>query len=303
MEKVYECIVIGMGPAAQSAAVFMGRAKLKVLMIGKLFDSSLMKGKDIGNYLCCGGKSGPELLRAGLQHAKKYGAEALEDEIVDVRKKGVNFLIKTAKLKDFLAKTIIIATGLSYQSAGFVGEKEFTGNGVHYCVACDGPLFAGKTVIVIGNGNYAAEEAIQLSSFTKDITIFSNGQKFNFSPEIEALMKKNKIKLSEETIVECTGKNLVEKIKTDKTEKRVNGIFVAIGKATALAFANKLALATKEDYIVVDRDGKTSIEGVYAAGGCTGGNYQMAVSVGEGCNAAISVIKKLKGLEVYSDLT
>lgn len=175
---------------------------------------------------------------------------------------------------------------------------------MHYCVACDGPLFSGKNVIVIGNGNYAAEEAIQLSSFSKNITVFSNGQKFNFYPEIENLLENNKIKLSEEIITECSGKNTVEKIKTGKgKETPVNGIFVAMGKATALAFANKLALETKEDYILIDRDGKTSEEGAYAAGGCTGGNYQMAVSVGEGCNAAVSVIKKIKGLGVYSDLT
>lgn len=92
MNQLYDCIIIGMGPAAQSASVFLGRAKIKHLLIGKLEDSSLTKGEYIGNYLCCEGKSGKELLKIGLDHAKKYGAEVLEDEVVDIRKKMAVFL-------------------------------------------------------------------------------------------------------------------------------------------------------------------------------------------------------------------
>ena len=132
---------------------------------------------------------------------------------------------------------------------------------------------------------------------------YLNPDKIVTSKEAAKMSKLSFGAVSKEKIFGVSGKTKIEKAKTSRGEIRLEGIFVAIGKATALAFANKLALQTKEDYLIVDRDGKTSEDGVYAAGGCTGGNYQMAVSVGEGANAAISAIKKIKCLPMYSDLT
>jgi thioredoxin reductase (NADPH) len=159
---------------------------------------------------------------------------------------------------------------------------------------------------VIGSANYAAEEALQLTAYTRDITIISNGKEFEISAELIKELAKAGIRMSKEKIFQFNGKAKLESlVLADKTELKPDGVFLAIGAATALAFSLSLAIGTDKDgFIRIDKDtGRTDIDGVYAAGGCTGGNQQIAKSVGEGCNAAIDLIKKLKGLSYYADQT
>ncbi|HSU73103.1 MAG TPA: NAD(P)/FAD-dependent oxidoreductase, partial [Candidatus Binatia bacterium] len=159
-----------------------------------------------------------------------------------------------------------------------------------------------KNVIVLGNGNFAAEEAIELLGLTKNITMVSNGKEFAIAPELKK--KLAGLKFDTRRAVEFVGEKKLELVKfSDGSSEKPDGVFVALGTATALAFAQKLGLEMDGQSIKINRDGETNVEGVYAAGGCTGGNFQISKSVGEGCNAGISVIKKLKGLTEYEDLT
>ena len=300
----YDVVVIGTGPAGLTAAVFTARARLKVLVIGFPEKSMLAKAQNIGNCIGTDGANGPAWLEKGIEQIKHYGTEFIRQEVVNIVKREENLEVKTADSKHYSSKTVVIAAGVSLKPAGIKNEDRFLGKGVHSCVACDGWFFKNKKVAVIGHANFAAEEAIELLAFTKDVQLISNGKEFDISPELKGELEKNKVQLSKDRIAEFKGEKRLEKVVLkDGKELKVDGVFLALGTSTALAFAQKLALDTKDNFLVVDRDGKTSMEGVYAAGGCVGGNLQIAKSAGEGCNAAIAIIKKLKGLANYSDLT
>lgn len=305
-EQIYDVIIIGMGMAGLSAAVFTARANLKTLVIGNPKESQLAYAQVVGNYLGTDAKSGMEILEMSKEQVEKYGAKTLVGEVVHLRKSDDNtFVVKTSNMEGFKAKTLIIASGVVFRQAGIKGEKEFLGRGVHTCVACDGVFYKGKKVFVIGNSNLAAEEALQLLAYTKDVTIFSNGKEFEIVDKMKYYLAKEGIRMIKDKIAEIKGDKLAKSILTkDGKELSVDGIFVAMGTATALFFAQSLAITTDANgFIVIDKEGKTDIKGVYAAGGCTGGYEQIAKSTGEGCNAGISVIRELKGLTRYADQT
>jgi thioredoxin reductase (NADPH) len=309
-EETYDTIIIGAGPAAMSAAVFTARANLKTLFIGNPEKSQLHNAVSVGNFIGSDGINGPDLLKKGLEQAKKYGARFIQGEVVHAMKREELFTIKTADNKTYRSKTIIICTGAALKPAGIKNEDKLMGKGVHTCVACDGYYYKQKSVAVIGNTNHAAEEAIELLGLTKNVTLISNGKEFEFSPQLKEMLDRGGVKYLEDKITEFKGDKRIEKLITKEgKELAFDGVFLALGSTTAIAFADKLALdttqneQTKEKYIFIDRDGKTSLEGCFAAGGCTGGNTQIAKSAGEGCNAAISAIKRIKGFTNYSDLT
>ena len=146
-------------------------------------------------------------------------------------------------------------------------------------------------------------------ALTNDITLISHGKEFQISKEFKEILDKGGVKYRKDRVTEFSGEKRIEKVITKEDTLPFDGVFLALGTTTALSFALKLALdtaenkMTKEKHIIIDKDGKTSLEGCFAAGACTGGNLQVSKSAGEGCNAAISVIKMLKGLNNYSDLT
>src|SRR5512143_3318555 len=301
----YDTIIIGAGPAALSAAGFTGRAKLKTLLIGLPMKSQLHFAQSVGNYIGMDGVSGPELLEKGIEQVKRYGVEVLEKEVVHIMKRGDDFTLKTQDNKALTSRTIIIASGMAARLPGIKNDQLLLGKGVHTCVACDGYPYKGKKVAVIGNSNHAAEEAIELLALTKDITIISNGREFDVSKELMAECEKGGVKLVKERVAEFRGEKWLEGVvMKDGSVAKYDGVFLALGGVTSLTFAQKLALDTNPDgSLVIDKDGKTAIAGCYAAGGCTGGNQQIAKSAGEGCNAAIAVIKMVKGMDSYTDQT
>ena len=303
-----DVIIIGAGPAGMSAAAFTSRANLKTLVIGDPEKSELIKASSVGNYLFANNRSGRELLEAGIAQIEGYGAEVLVNEVVNIAREdsGV-FTVKTADTNEYSAKAVVLAIGVSYVQSGIKNERELAGKGVHYCVACDGYFYKGKKVVVVGNGNYAAEEAIELLAYTKDITLVSNGRDFAISPELMAGLQKGGVQIRKDRGAEFVKPSTTAKltlIKKDGSKEEFDGAFIALGTASSVGFANKLGLELdQEGFIAIDKNGMTSVEGVYSAGSCTGGVLQMAKSVGDGCVAAISIIKKLRGLDNYSDLT
>lgn len=300
----YDCVIIGLGPAGLTAALFTGRANLKTLVIGQREKSQLWLAEIVQNAFGVPDMSGPELLAFGISRAVQFGCEVFEDEVVSVVQKEALFVVKTAKAKEFEAKTVIICSGTSFKTGGVRREKELTGKGVHYCVYCDGYFYRDKTVAVVGNANYAAEEALQLSQFTKKITMYSQGKDFTISPEFAAALKQKGVVLSKEKIVEFQGdKRLSGLLMADNAARKADGAFVAIGTATALSFAISLGLEVEGNTLKVNQDMMTNVKGVFAAGSCIGGNVQIAKGSGDGCNAAIGVIKFLTGKAGYVDHT
>ncbi len=297
---MHDVIIIGKGPAGLSAAIFTARAQLKTLVIGKTGKSQLIYAKNVENYFGFPeGINGKKLLELGAKQAKKWGAEIIEDEVVDI-KKDKTFTVKTSN-KEYEAKAIIIATGIPIQWAGIKGEKELLGKGVHTCPSCDGPMYKGKKLAVIGSGDYAAEDALELTNYTKDITIISHAPKFTFNKKIEGQLKKNKIKLKIARVKEFVADKFLKKITFEDGEEAFDGAYLACGTAGTTTFASKLGIETKEGLIKTDENGMTNIPGVFAAGNCMGKCRQIAKNTGDGCNAGVNAVKFLKAKDIFFD--
>ena len=298
----YEAIVIGCGPAGLSSAIYLGRAQVKTLVIGKKKQSQVIKAHLIENYFGFPeGVIGMDLLEKGIKQAKKFGAKIIDNEVVNVKKLKNGFNVKLANNESYTAKVLIMATGIPIRLSGIKNEAELTGKGVHYCVDCDGVFYKDKKVAVIGNGNHAAEDALELLIYSKDITIISNSDKFEFSEEMNKAIKNKKVKLINAKILEFKGDKFLDSIITEKETLKFNGVFMACGTASALDFASKIGLEINNNILVVDQNNKTSINGIFAAGNCCGKCRQIAKNVGDGCNAALSAIKFLRNQEFYSD--
>jgi len=299
----HDVAIVGCGPAGLSAAIYTSRAGLNTVIFGDHTKSSLYKSHAIANYFGFSETvTGYHLTRRGVKQAKNFGVKIIPDEIIDIHTNhNGSFALEDSRKKHYIARTVIIATGQSYTLSGIKNERELTGKGVSYCVVCDGFFFKNKKVVVIGDGNYAGEEAVRLLNYTKDVTILSHGKEFNFSKEIKKDLKASGIKMLETArIREITGKSRAETLLfADGTEMKVQGVFMAIGSAGATAFAKKLGLEMVNNYIKVDMDGNTGQKGVFAAGDCTGSPAQIATCVGSGCNAALSAINLLKGTRIY----
>ncbi len=305
---IYDLAIVGAGPAGMSAAIYGSRGQLNTILFGDETKGNLYKSHLIANYLAFPNAiTGPELTKLSIKHATSFGATHQKNEIIDITiNQDGTFQLKDNLQNTHQSKTVIIATGQSYVLSGIRGEKEFTGKGVSYCVTCDGYFYKNKKVIVIGNGDFAADEALQLLSYTNDITVLSHGKDFQINDTFLDDLQKNNIKMirtsrlglinGEEKI---TGVTSIEPLANGNSFFEAEGIFMAIGQAGANAFSKKLGLEMDGNFIKTDKNGKTNIKGLFAAGDCTGSPPQVASSVGSGCNAALSAIKLIRNLSNY----
>lgn len=285
-----DVIIIGKGPAGISAALYTVRASLKTLVLGG-GESMLAKTERIENYYGFPkGISGKELLYNGIKQAQNIGAE-IKDEEVTALSFDTKFTVKTA-LNSYTAKAVLIASGQPPRRPKIDGVAEFEGKGISYCTTCDGFFYRGKKVGVLGSGNYAAQEAKELEPFTKDITVFTNGEKAAFSGEYEGAEKKYKI--DERKVLSVGGKNVLGEIVFESGKETIDGLFIAAATASSVDFAVKLGVNVKDGAIVTDGDMKTNFSGIFAAGDCTGGFKQVSTAVGEGALAAKSIIAYIK---------
>jgi thioredoxin reductase (NADPH) len=305
---IYDLAIVGTGPAGLSAAIYGSRGQLKTVIFGDETKGNLYKAHIIANYFGFpDSPSGAALTEQGLKQSLQFGAEHFRTEIVDiVVNSDQTFTLKDNLQQEYQSRTVIIATGQSYLLSGIKGEEGYTGKGVSYCVTCDGFFFKKKKVLVVGNTDFAADEALQLTAFTSDVTIVSHGKDLEFSAPFKKDLDNHGIKyLKTPRIASIEGEGKVEKIVfTAPLEKGENvltaeGVFMAAGMAGANSFAKKLGLEMEGNYIKVDKNGYTNIKGVFAAGDCTGAPPQAASSVGNGCNAALAAIKLIRGLGVY----
>jgi len=299
----YDVIVVGCGPAGLSAAIYLGRARVKTLIVGKYKESQLIKAHLIENFFGFpSGISGKDLLQKGIKQAKRFGVKILDNEVVGAEKVKEGFSVKLDNKSTHSAKVLIIATGTPIRLSGIENEEKLQGKGVQYCVECDGALYRDKNVAVIGNGNHAAESAMDLKPFTDKVTLISNAPKFEFSPAMEKGVRGGKIKMMKKMVESFEGKKFLETIVLEGGERmKVDGVFMACGTASALDFANKLGLMIKENILQVDKNNMTSVNGIFAAGNCAGKCRQVAKNVGEGCNAGLSAVKYIRNKKIYFD--
>lgn len=289
MDK-YDVIIIGKGPAGISAALYTVRAGLKTLVVGT-DTSSLKKASKIENYFGFEFPvSGQQLLETGTKQAQRLGTEISDSEVTAVEF-GSSYTVKTIT-SEYSADAVLIATGQAPNRPQLPGIKEFEGKGVSYCTTCDGFFFKNKSVGILGNGNYAVQEALELEPFTSDITIFTNGQNGNFTGDY--LLKSEKYKINRERVIELKGENVLNEIVLENGTQKIDGLFVAAGTASSTDFAVKLGVTVRDKAIIVDAQQKTNLDGIFAAGDCTGGFKQISTAVGEGAIAGKSIIEYIR---------
>jgi len=281
---MYDVIIIGKGPAGISASLYIKRANLSVLIIGKDI-GALEKAKKIENYYGITA-TGKEISEAGIKQATSLEIPIKDEEVLSISYDN-KFTIQTNQ-EEYEAKTVLLATGTNRVSPNIKGIKEYEGKGISYCAVCDGFLYRGQDVAVLGNGDYAIYEAQELSNIAKSVTILTNG-KSNINIESD------KITISQKPIKQFEGDSIIRKIKfTDDTELQIRGVFVAQGVATSIDFARKLGAKIGQNKIIVNSRMETNIPGLYAAGDCTGGLLQISKAVADGAIAGTEIIKFIR---------
>lgn len=295
--NLVDVIIIGKGPSGISASLYTQRANLETLVIGRK-GSSLEKTEKIENYYGLEEPiSGEKLLGIGEKQAQRIGVQVLHEEVAAIAKFYKEKYFKISTLADeYYSRAVLIATGQPQKKVDIDGLKFFEGKGVSYCTTCDGFFYKEMSVGVLGHSAYAVHEAMELEAYTKDITLFTNGVELDVTGDLAD--KAGKFKINTRPVLKLTGDEYLQDIhfKDGKTQK-LDGLFVAYGTASSVDFAKKLGVITENNAILVDHKQSTNIEGVFAAGDCTGGFKQIATAVGQGAVAGKSIIEFVRTLK------
>ncbi|MBQ8589204.1 MAG: thioredoxin-disulfide reductase [Firmicutes bacterium] len=312
MEKLYDVVIIGSGPAGLSAGLYAGRALLSTLIIEKeKAGGQIMQTAEIENYPGgMEGESGPTLVQRMAAQADHFGVERVKDVVTAVELSGAEKII-TCQKETYRAKTVIVATGASPAKLGCPGEEEYTGRGVSYCATCDAPFYGGLEVFVAGGGDAAVEEAIYLSRFARKVTIIHRRDQLRAAKSIqEKAFKNEKIDfLWNSTIEEIKGEGLINEIvvKNLKTGELTSmkpdpndglfGLFVFVGyKPQTELFTDQLD--NERGYLVTDENMHTNIPGVFAAGDIRKKVLrQVVTAAADGAIAAVEANKYLEEME------
>ncbi len=290
---MYDVIIIGRGPAGLSAALYTVRANLKTLIIGR-GDSRLRKADRIDNYFGFSETvSGYELLKEGEAQVLRLGAELIEDEVISIERNDY-FEVLTSKRR-YQSKALLLATGQPQKSVRVENLTAFEGRGVSYCSTCDGFFYNNLKVGVLGYKDFAVHEAIELLAYTKDITIYTNGKKLDVSDKY--IEDADRFNVNTKHILKLEGSEFVQRIHfSDGTSEELEGMFVAYESASSVDFARKLGILTEESSVVVDGKQRTNLEGLFAAGDCTGGLKQISTAVGQGAVAGKGMVDYIRSL-------
>lgn len=279
----YDVIIVGNGPAGLSAALYTSRANLKTLVIGK-DDGALTKADKIENYFGMPEPvSGLTLVENTKKQVRALGAELLEDEIFHISR--MDDLVLQGQKGSYEAKAVLLATGAARQTVKLPGLSKLEGRGVSYCAVCDAFFYRGRKVGILGNGDYAVHELAELLPVVGEAILLTDGKPLHGqAPEGVTVMEKK--------LTAVTGEEQVEGVTFENGEiLSLDGLFVALGSAGAADLARKIGAMTDGKNIRVDETFATNVPGLYAAGDCTGGLLQIAKAVGDGANAAMSMIR------------
>ena len=282
---MYDIMIIGGGPAGVSAALYTARAGLSTAIVYR-DTGALASAPVVDNFYGRGETSGPGLVAEGIDHAKRVGVEILNEEVVSVSLEK-NFIVKTLD-STYETCMLVMATGASRKSPKIKGIDIYEGKGVSHCAVCDAFFFRSKDVAVLGSGAYALSEAMVLKPLVKSVTIFTNNKEL-------ATDFPNDFTIKTEAISELRGENTLKEIVLESGEIiSIDGLFIAIGVAGGSELALKLGATVESNNIVTDRNQRTSIPGLWAAGDCTPGMRQIAKAVYEGALAGSDAVKYLQ---------
>lgn len=293
---MHDLLIIGAGPAGLSASVYASRYGIKNKIIGQIPGGLTTETHEIGNWLGDIAITGADFAAKAAEHAKSFGTEIDHSEVQEIKKEANGFVVKTTAGEE-KAKTILVATGTKHRHLGIPGEKEFLGRGVSFCATCDGFFYRGKTVAVVGGNNSAAAAAVHLGNIAEKVYVVY--RKENVRAEkywLDAIEKNPKIEIINNTnVLEIKGEFKVETLVFDNEYKgskefSVDGLFVEIGLDPNTSLVENLGVELDErGYIGVSSDGRTSLDGLWAAGDITNGSNgfaQIITAASEGAIAA-----------------
>jgi alkyl hydroperoxide reductase subunit F len=308
----YDLAIIGAGPAGTAAGVYAARKRLKTILITKDFENQSAVSEDIQNWIGTVSISGAELSKSFKSHLEAYKEDVLDLKeghwVTEIKKEGDEFVITSTPNgteETFRAKTVLLTVGSLRRKLQVKGADVYDNKGLTYCATCDGPVFAGQDVAVIGGGNAAFETALQLLAYCKSVTLLIRGDAFRADPiTVEKTLKHPNMRaIKNADFKEVTGNKFVNGfIYTDKTTGEthtlpITGIFVEIGLIPNTDFTKGMVEQDSHGHIKVDpRTQRTSAEGIWAAGDATDGLYhQNNIAAGD-------AVKALEDIYMYLQL-
>lgn len=295
--KQYDTIVIGAGVAGMTAAIYLKRAGLKVLLLEKnVPGGQVNQTATVENYPGFTSISGPDLAINIFEQVQQLNIPYEYGNVLQVTVEE-NFKKIVTDQTTYDTKTVLIATGRTPNKLNLTNENELIGKGVSFCALCDGAFYKDKVVGVIGSGNSALEEAIYLSGICRNVIMINRKDKYKGSPLLlEKLEKKDNIQFLYHCVIETLNdkdhqlSSIHVKQDDELKEIKLDGLFIYIGSHPETSFLNHLDLAMEEGYLIVDSELKTNIEGIYACGDVIKKDvYQIATAVGEGAIAATQI--------------
>ncbi|WML41777.1 alkyl hydroperoxide reductase subunit F [Neobacillus sp. OS1-2] len=298
----FDVLVVGGGPAGASAAIYAARKGIRTGIVAERFGGQIMDTLGIENFISVKQTEGPKLAASLEEHVKEYNVDVMNLQRAKRLEKKDFIEIELENGAVLKSKTVILSTGARWRNVNVPGEAEFKNKGVAYCPHCDGPLFAGKHVAVIGGGNSGIEAAIDLAGIVKHVTVIE------FAPELKAdsVLQERLYSLPNVTVIknaqtkEITGTDKVNGITymdrgtEEEHHIELQGVFVQIGLVPNTDWLDETIERTRMGEIVVDKHGATTIPGVFAAGDCTDSAYkQIIISMGSGATAALGAFDYL----------
>jgi thioredoxin reductase (NADPH) len=304
MRKSHRLVVIGSGPAGLTAALYAARADLKpVVLVGDDLGGQISWTYSVENYPGFPeGISGPDLVEKLRKQAEKYGSTLVYKSArsVDFRRRPFEIVTDDDILE---AEAVIVCSGARPRKLGVPGEEEFLGRGVSYCAVCDGPLFKGKKIVVVGGGNSAVDESHFLTTHAEKVILVHRRRQFRAQPVYVNRAKKNpRIEFVLDTVVkEIVGGRNVKAVRLEnvvtkkKTELAVEGVFILVGQIPNTDVFKGQVEMDERGFIKINETWQTSVEGVFAAGECEDWRWkQMVTACGDACKASLAAQKFLE---------
>jgi len=301
-KEPFDVLVVGGGPAGATAAIYAARKGIRTGIVAERFGGQILDTLGIENFISVKYTEGPKLAASLEEHVKHYNVDIMNLQRAKRLEKKDLIEVELENGAVLKSKTVILATGARWRNLGVPGEAEFKNKGVAYCPHCDGPLFEGKHVAVIGGGNSGIEAAIDLAGIAKHVTVLE------FAPELkaDAVLQDRLYSLPNVTVIknaqtkEITGTDKVDGITYidratgEEHHIELQGVFVQIGLVPNTEWLEGVVERNRFGEIIVDKRGATNVPGVFAAGDCTDSAYkQIIISMGSGATAALGAFDYL----------
>jgi len=308
---MYDTIIIGQGPAGITAGIYAARREMKTLILGKEAGGQIIWAGEIENYPGFINISNFELITRFNEHALASGVEVKTTEVKKIEKKEDGSFILFTEKEQFEAKTIIIAMGLAPRRLAVPGELELSGKGVSYCANCDGPLYRGKVVAVIGSGNSAFDAAEVLSKIASKVYLIARSDKFKaFDSLVEEVKARENIEIiTNAKIDKIEGKEKVEAVAYKDVDGKIvemplDGVFVEIGRIASTDLVGEFVDRDEKDQILTDSKQSTKTPGLFAAGDVVVSEFkQITIAMGQATVAALSAYQHIQGTATVTQST